>query len=558
MINSKRIIATIAIIILLMISSMTMLVSCVVDEDIQPVANEVSIYMGAEDIDGAYPYVISTDKLPEGANVADMINATPSLNIEIMDSDFGSYVVSIGNLVPDPSYQFIAVYTTDTTVDVSDEIIPITHDGKTFYSSNVGIDGINVNKGESYAFILMDFGVAPDVKPIAKKVSIYKGDDNLDESKPLEISTEGENVDDMINATPSLYADMQDSDLGAYLVGIGNLVPDPSYQFIAVYTTDTTIDVSDEITPITHDGKTFYSSNVGVGEIPVKMGESYAFIMMDFGVAPEDIISTPIEDDGSIDKLVGAINTDITPTVSNAENINTLSRSGVKFTDAFYTELTASLVSAIALFDPNAGGMNYDRGHVLYTTSALLYANKEIPVKAIEYINSGMWIDDAIAEWTCGVMLPVINELSNAGYDMSAVEEIALKELMDSTVDGRFAMKWDVDAGAVAVIAVLPYYDRPEVKAVVDKTLREIESRMEYDHVGNICATAYVLSLAVECDYYGVETTLATDAMYTWILSHQDETGGLGYAFENIQSLRALSSYQINKQGNGTFFSYIK
>lgn len=405
--------------------------------------------------------------------------------------------------------------------------------------------------------------VETTTEAVVNEVSVYIGDDNIEGAYPFTIDTDklldGANVSDMIEATTLLYADLQDGAYGMFLASIGNLVPDPSYQFIAVYTTDTSVDVSDDIEPITHDDKTFYSSNVGISGIPVKTGESYAFILLDFGAAPETPIVTPIEADYRLKNLASTVNVNIEPTVAYSEKINTLLRAGVKFTDTFYSALSADLVAAIALFS-NENAMASDRGIVLYTTSVLLYAGKDIPNQAIEYINDGEWIDDAAAEWTCGVLLPVINELSNAGYDMTVVEERAISELMSAAVDGEFAMLWSsVDSAAVAIIAVLPYYDRPEVKAVVDKTLRSIESKMDYDNnANNICGTAYVLALAVESKYYGVKTSLPTDAIYTWILSKQSDNGSIGYPFEGLQALRALSSYQINKNGNGTFFSYVK
>ncbi len=389
-------------------------------------------------------------------------------------------------------------------------------------------------------------------------VTILMGVENLDNATSENVSIkgleEGATISDMLAANPKFYADLQDSEYGAFLAGIGSLVPDPSYQFIGVYSTDATY-TGEFSTEQSHGEKKFTSTSVGISEVVIKNKESYAFVLENFSAPPVAPDVTPMIADERVGLLVKFMNTKLEPTVAYAENINTMTRAGVKLTDDFYDKLTQSLLEEMAKFDPNAGGMNYNRGHVIYTTSALLHAGRPVPVEAIDYINGGSWIDDAIREWTCGVMLPVIKELENAGYEMTVTER-AITELMSTTVNNQFQMKWDVDSGSVAIIAMLPYYNRPEVKTVIDNTLRTIESRMKDNNIkNNICSTAYVLALAVECNYYKVSNSLRSDKVYEWIIGHQDETGNLGYAFENVQSLRALASYQLNEYGYGTFYS---
>lgn len=98
---------------------------------------------------------------------------------------------------------------------------------------------------------------------------------------------EGATLQDAI--TSEAYADVFEATLdNGMITAIGGLEPDASKsEYIFIYTTDTTtegiVDVGGEYTTTVElEGVTYYSANVGAGELTLAAGESYLFQIATF------------------------------------------------------------------------------------------------------------------------------------------------------------------------------------------------------------------------------------------------------------------------------------
>ncbi len=390
-------------------------------------------------------------------------------------------------------------------------------------------------------------------------ISVYLGEEVFDNtsSKQIKINDlkKDATVEDMLNANTALNAVLVDSEYGAYITSIGTLIPANSNQFISVFSTDASYK-GDFAEPITHEGKTFYGSNVGISQMTVAANNSYAFMLTTY--IPDEEVSAvkPIDADTNINELAEYLKVGIEPTLARSERINALIKAGVVFSDDNLDALSKLLDTEASKYTPTA--LNLERalpnlGYVIYTTSALLHVGKKIPDSVITYVNSGVWMGGFTEEWSTGVMLPLATELDKAGYPITVINS-AIDTLLGAVKDGIFDVRY-ADSAGVAVIALLPYYDKENVKLIIDKTVLAIQAKTTNNVDGNISRTAYILALSVELNFYNVENNLDDKGMYDWLISKQNSDGSIGGRLEPVQSFRGLVSYQLNKSGQGTFYT---
>ena len=123
-----------------------------------------------EGADGAYStYDVDLSKLEkrdEGAislleYIASLEGSTLYYNVQ-WGGGYGAYITSIGSITPDPSCEYISIYTTEAAdfavaTDYMPEVPTVEYDGKTLTYSGVGLSTMTVNDGTVILFRLEGF-----------------------------------------------------------------------------------------------------------------------------------------------------------------------------------------------------------------------------------------------------------------------------------------------------------------------------------------------------------------------------------------------------------------
>jgi len=151
--NKTKRMATALLIVMCMVVGMVALVACAP-------AKTVDIYFASNiAMTGATDENIVIDTLDEGAMLSDLIAANEQLDAVTEDSGYGPLITSIKGLIPDTAKgEYISVYTTQEEYKSEfGDPLTVVHDGKTFYSANVGISSLPVVDGESYLFVILAF-----------------------------------------------------------------------------------------------------------------------------------------------------------------------------------------------------------------------------------------------------------------------------------------------------------------------------------------------------------------------------------------------------------------
>lgn len=114
------------------------------------------------------------------------------------------------------------------------------------------------------------------------QLGFMNGADSDAQYEQVEIGNyEGKTMLDLLRGEKQLNAVIEDSGEYVWLQSIGNLVP-KEQEYVALYLSleeykDTTEWAA---APITKDGVTYYSTNVGIAELPVREDAKYMFVLL--------------------------------------------------------------------------------------------------------------------------------------------------------------------------------------------------------------------------------------------------------------------------------------
>ena len=158
--NTKIIVKLLTIVVIIAIVSCLVLVGCdKLKEAGKPEAEEgaksVTILVGTEEEHTTL--TVNTDEEYMAGLLLKLQEDGRITNYTYNTSSYGTYVNSINNIPGEVAGGYVSVYMTINEVGLVDEsgwMPPVAVDGKTYYASNVGVDGVPIRDGESYLFLL--------------------------------------------------------------------------------------------------------------------------------------------------------------------------------------------------------------------------------------------------------------------------------------------------------------------------------------------------------------------------------------------------------------------
>lgn len=197
------------------------------------------------------------------------------LNADISESSYGPFLNSIKSIEPDTAAgEYISIYySTDDYYD-PDWGSETTVSGKTFYSVNVGIGELPLVKNATYLFAL-EIYLAPDTA-----VFMFKNGETVS-SEIIEI----DGLETVYNALSSvkyasLNADMEEGSFGWFINSIYGIEPDfIAGEYISLYSTLEEFYDSEWGETIIVSEITFYSSGVGISDMPLVKNAVYLFAL---------------------------------------------------------------------------------------------------------------------------------------------------------------------------------------------------------------------------------------------------------------------------------------